>query len=111
MYIYCLLGFSCNNNCVFCATGDGNGDLETQEVIDFLSSRVQTNDIVLFSGGEPTIREDIVSLTELFTALGGKVELLSNARRFAPADAEFTKEIAKAGLKRVHASVFLWAHL
>jgi MoaA/NifB/PqqE/SkfB family radical SAM enzyme len=58
----------------------------------------------LFTGGEPTIREDIVFLTELVSKMGGRVELLSNARRFS--NLRFAQRMAKAGLEKVHASFY-----
>jgi MoaA/NifB/PqqE/SkfB family radical SAM enzyme len=60
---------------------------------------------VLFTGGEPTIRPDIVRLSDLaYREFDARISMLSNARRFC--DDEFTSKMVDSGLSWVGASLY-----
>jgi len=97
--VYVTLDFVCNNDCVMCANTDEerNKDyrLATQEVKDYLTGLgLKDGDIVEFSGGEPTIRKDILELCKYFKEnCKGELAILTNGRRMA--DPAFADEIAR----------------
>lgn len=104
--LHCLLGYSCNNDCLFCATGGNHkSDLSTQEVHDFLTQHLSYRARVLFTGGEPTIRQDVVQLSDFaHREFDAQISMLSNARRFC--DAKFTNRMIDSGLSWVGASLY-----
>lgn len=104
--VYVNLNHSCNNKCKFCANGPQNmGDLTKDEVIAFLDTTLNEDKKVLLSGGEPTVWKDVVELVDYAThSFDAEVYMISNARRFS--DLAFLKQIEKAGLKFVWASLY-----
>ncbi len=102
----CLyLGYSCNQDCIFCAT-DGqegakeHGDLSTEEVINRLNeSEIVYGSNVTYNGGEPMIRKDILYLIRYASDKGAKVSIMSNGTRFH--DFNFALQAVEAGLRRI----------
>jgi len=92
-------GFGCNNNCLFCAQGHKKkfGDKTTAALKGYLSQAAQEGyKAVVFTGGEPTIRPDILELVAFAKALGfTSIQMQSNGRRFA--DLDFCKAMIAAG--------------
>jgi len=91
-------GFLCNNNCKFCVQGDKKhlGNKSTEEIKKILREAAKDCQIVVFTGGEPTIRADIIELVEYAKKLKFKViQIQSNGRMFVYKD--FCKKIIKAG--------------
>lgn len=80
------LGYRCNNNCLHCVVGDRRGqynDRDTQEVKDILcESRGEYNDVVL-TGGEVTIRKDILEIIKYAADLKYIINIQSNGRMFS----------------------------
>jgi len=81
------LGFSCNNRCRFCVQGDKRhrlADLDTAELKKRLDdARTHVNSIV-FTGGEVTLRPDLVELVAYARGLGfGAIQIQTNGRMFA----------------------------
>lgn len=92
------LGFGCNNNCVFCAQSHKRsiGDRDTEKLKSELSSARDRCNEVVFTGGEPTIRKDLLELVSHAKNLGYEIiQIQSNGRMFAYMD--FCKAIVKAG--------------
>ena len=93
------LTFRCQNDCVHCYAG---GPHETPElttaqwksVIDKLSDIGVF--IVTFTGGEPTLREDLPALIHYAQDKGIVTGLISNGRRLK--DETFVKTLEKSGL-------------
>lgn len=81
------VGFSCNNRCIFCVQGDKRhhiGDRTTDEVRAILDERRGAAEGVVFTGGEATIREDLVELVAHARALGYRtIQVQTNGRRLA----------------------------
>lgn len=104
--LYCLLGYSCNNDCLFCATGGNHKpDLATREVRDFMEQHLSYGETVQLTGGEPTIRSDIIDILSFaHHSFGAPIAMLTNARRFC--DREFAHEMADSGLSDVCASLY-----
>lgn len=94
------VGYSCINNCRFCAVADKRklGDKTTQEIkqdiIDAFESGARE---IVFTGGECTIREDIFEIIELAKKTGFlNIQIQSNGRMFS--DKEFYKRTLMAGM-------------
>lgn len=92
-------GFLCNNNCFFCVQGHKKkfGNKETRELKKYLEKSAKEGyKGVVFTGGEPTIRPDIIDLVKHAKKTGFElIQIQSNGRRFAYKD--FCEEIIAAG--------------
>ncbi|MBU1102910.1 radical SAM protein [Patescibacteria group bacterium] len=91
-------GFLCNNNCRFCVQGDEKkkyGNRSTPEIKKILKEAARDCQTIVFTGGEPTIRGDIVELIKYAKGLKFKtIQIQSNGRMFASRD--FCQKIIKA---------------
>ena len=78
------IGFSCNNNCIFCAQAHKRhlGDRTTEELKKDLLSALEDNcNEVVFTGGEPTIRKDIFELVSFARDIGyNLIQIQTNGR-------------------------------
>jgi MoaA/NifB/PqqE/SkfB family radical SAM enzyme len=92
-------GFSCNNNCLFCVQAHKKkfGNKNFDELASFMEESANEGfEGIVFTGGEPTIRPDIVDLVKLAKKLGFKsIQIQTNGRRFAYPD--FCREMIDAG--------------
>ncbi len=89
----------CNCNCKFCVLGDKKGllkDLENKAIKKALNKFNKQCSEVSFTGGEPTLRPDILELIRYARQLGYKVTVNSNGRLYAYKD--FCKKMAAAGV-------------
>ncbi len=98
------VGYSCNERCKFCyyiqTLKDTNKekDLSTQEVKDRIryihSKGIETLE---FTGGEPTIRSDLIELVTFAKKLGFKsISIITNGLRMANPD--YAKACVEAGI-------------
>ncbi|HUW48524.1 MAG TPA: radical SAM protein [Patescibacteria group bacterium] len=100
------LTFRCQNNCIHCYAG---GPHETDElstdqwkqVIDKLHSIGVF--ILTFTGGEPTLREDLPELLLYAENRGAVTGLITNGRRLK--DKSYTEQLEKAGLDFVQVTL------
>ncbi|MFW6383498.1 MAG: DUF362 domain-containing protein [Nanoarchaeota archaeon] len=99
------LGKKCNQSCVFCtAVDDIIKDQPTQRIkenIEFLL-KLGHNRLV-FTGGEPTEREDIEEIIEFASRQGFYVELQTNAINLS--NYEFLKRLIEKGVKQFTVSI------
>ncbi|MFC1867725.1 heme b synthase [Thermodesulfobacteriota bacterium] len=98
---------SCNLNCVHCRAssekGPYQGELGTEkamEVLDQISHLGKP--IIILSGGEPLLREDIFDLARHGSQLGLRMVMATNGTTLTPHIAE---EIKASGIKRVSVSL------
>lgn len=93
------IGFSCNNNCRFCVQAHKKhlGDRTTEELNKEMDKGRETGcEGIVFTGGEPTIRKDIIELVKHAKDVGYRViQIQSNGRMFSYMD--FVKKLIKAG--------------
>ena len=92
------IGYQCNNHCKFCVQGDKRDccrDKTTQEIKVILKNSKADYQEVIFTGGEATIRPDIVELVSCSRNLGYKVHIQTNGRMFAYND--FCKMMVSKG--------------
>ncbi|MFC1728440.1 radical SAM protein [Nanoarchaeota archaeon] len=97
------LGYTCNNNCIHCVIADQRAeciknkipvDVNTEEYKkELITAKQQGYSSVVFTGGEPTIRKDILELLNFADKLGLSIGMQTNGRMFYYED--FTKEVAK----------------
>jgi len=100
------LTFKCQNNCIHCYAGGPHetAELNTsqwKEVIDRLS---QIGIFILtFTGGEPTLREDLPELLQYAQNKGMVTGLITNGRKLK--DKEYVKTLEEAGLDFVQVTL------
>ncbi|MBW1802221.1 MAG: heme b synthase [Deltaproteobacteria bacterium] len=97
----------CNLSCVHCRAsaekGPYPGELDTQKCIEILNQIAAVEKpIVILTGGEPLLREDIFDLARHGNRLGMRMVMATNATIITP---ETTKEIAASGIKRISISI------
>ena len=104
------LTFRCNNDCAHCYAG---GPHETPEMSTGDWKRVIDKCvelgifIITFTGGEPTLREDITDLAMYAQSRGEVTGLVTNGRMLK--DSEYVKKLEKAGLD--FAQITLESHI
>lgn len=93
------IGFQCNNLCRFCVQGDKRKiypNKTDKEVRDILKKNASTSQGVVFTGGEPTIRKELVGWVEYAKNLGYEaIQIQTNGRLFAYKD--YCKTLISAG--------------
>jgi MoaA/NifB/PqqE/SkfB family radical SAM enzyme len=77
------VGYSCNDRCVFCHTEAYRhaGDTATDALIDKVRrASLEGFDMVVFSGGEPTMRKDLFRLSRAARESGVALGFITNGR-------------------------------
>jgi len=79
------VGYACNNNCVFCHSAPHRGhDSSLQQLCQKIdSARRLGAEMVVLSGGEPTIRRDLRQITATIKDCGLQLGLVTNGRMLA----------------------------
>lgn len=88
------VGHSCNNRCIHCFIDHKKigGDLSTQKIKSIIDS-IDEISVIEFTGGEPTIRGDIIELVKYAKDRKHLTRMQTNGNKFD--DRVFTKKIAK----------------
>lgn len=93
------VGFDCNNNCRFCVQADKRswGNKTTEEIEGDLDAAKKTKcKGVVFTGGEPTIRDDIFKIVGYAKRKGFKtIQIQTNGRMLAYMN--FCRKFVEAG--------------
>ena len=101
------LTYRCNNRCLFCRAlprAEIQTDLDTQAAMrKIVRARELGVDMVLFSGGEPTLRRDLFKLIRAVLAMDMKFGLITNARRLAYP--KYFDRLMDAGPSYIHTSL------
>jgi MoaA/NifB/PqqE/SkfB family radical SAM enzyme/SAM-dependent methyltransferase len=99
------VGYACNNNCVFCHSAPHRGlDLSTAELLQRVGWAARAGaDMLVLSGGEPTIRPDLPALASAVAAAGMRLGLVSNGRMLVYR--ELTDHLLACGLDYVYLSL------
>jgi len=96
------LTFRCNNNCLHCYTGGPHEthEMSTEEWMRVIDKCVDLGIFTLtFTGGEPTLREDLPDLLRYAQKRGEVTGLVTNGRILK--DPEYVKTLDEAGLDYV----------
>ncbi len=96
----------CNLSCSFCfaSSGPGGEHLPREEVVELLETVKKGGGPrpIQFSGGEPTVREDLPELVETAVGMGfGHVQVNTNGIRLATEDG-YADDLAAAGVTAVY---------
>ncbi len=101
------LGYTCNNNCFFChsrCVGAQRTDLDTQECERRIKLATEAGaEMVVFSGGEPTIRKDIIRLCGYAVEQGLECGVVTNGRMLSYRG--FAMNLLEAGVRYVLVSL------
>lgn len=92
------ISFKCNNCCKFCVQGSKREfcpDKTSGEIKTILRTSKDNYGEIIFTGGEPTIRADVIELVSYAKNLGYKIQIQTNGRMFAYKD--FCMNMIKAG--------------
>ncbi|MCJ7684603.1 MAG: radical SAM protein, partial [Desulfobacteraceae bacterium] len=97
----------CNLNCVHCRAGSERGpypgELNTTQCLELLAQISEVGKpIVILTGGEPLLREDIFDLARRGTQLGLRMVMATNGTLLTPGIIEKMKS---SGIKRVSISI------
>jgi len=97
------LGYICNNNCSFCVTQNNRAlfkDFDTAKVKDLIRQARENGSIEInFTGGEPTIRQDLLELVDYAREKGFKtIMITTNGRMLSYED--FAQELATRGVNK-----------
>ena len=93
-------GYACNNRCRFCHAQEGSrgAELSTAEVLRRVTLAASRGcDGVVLSGGDPTLRRDLLGLAAAIRDRGLALGLVTNARRLAYRS--FTERLLGLGLR------------
>ncbi len=98
---------SCNLNCVHCRAasdrGPYPGELNTEKCFEILEQiRLVGEPIVILTGGEPLLREDIFDLAERGTRAGLRMVMATNGSLLTP---DLVERLKLSGIKRVSVSI------
>ncbi len=100
------VGYACNNRCVFCHSESFrviHPELTTRDLqARILEVKARGVEMVVFSGGEPTLRSDISELARFAHQQGLKTGFITNGRRFAYPS--FVRDMRACGLRFVYTS-------
>lgn len=98
---------SCNLNCVHCRASSRFGPylqeldtIDAKKVLDQIREVGQP--IIILTGGEPLLREDIFTLADYGTKKGLRIVMGTNGTLITP---DITKKIRDSGIKRVSISL------
>ncbi len=98
---------SCNLNCLHCRAaaerGPYEGELSTEEALAFIDEVVSfSRPVLILTGGEPLMREDVFTLARYATGKGLRVVMATNGTLITP---EIVSRMREAGVKRVSVSI------
>ncbi|MEA3334218.1 MAG: heme b synthase [Pseudomonadota bacterium] len=98
---------SCNLSCIHCRAaaekGPYSGELDTEKAFAFLDTVASfSKPIIILTGGEPMLRDDIYDLAAYGTKLGLRMVLATNGTLV---DQDSIKRMIDSGIKRISVSL------
>ncbi|MFX1260597.1 MAG: PqqD family peptide modification chaperone [Promethearchaeota archaeon] len=102
------LTYRCNNECQFCYAFSPHRETkemttdEVKRIIDIIVNEAHVPSLS-FTGGEPTLREDLFELIAYAREKGLRVNLITNGRRCA--DPNFVQRLVQADLNSAQVSI------
>lgn len=100
------VGYTCNNNCIFCHSKDLRiyPQMDIENIFYKIKEAKELGiEMIVFSGGEVTIREDFFNLAKLVKAWDLKLGLITNGKMFSYDG--FLKETLKYNLEYIYVSL------
>lgn len=104
-----FLGYSCNNNCLFCINSQRRGKIADKTLKDiikeiYLAAKKEKIDIIELIGGETTIRDDFFEIISTAKRLKiPDIVIATNGRAFS--DINFAAKAIESGLTTVIFSI------
>lgn len=103
MRTYLYLSYKCNCNCFFCASDETNvviknNEFTFEEAKDFLLSS-PNREMLVISGGEPTIHDDFLRIVEFAHQQYQHISLLTNGIKFS--DLNYLQDAIDAGIDTI----------
>lgn len=103
-----VIGLSCNSNCIMCSVDSKKKDpaegTTGQVIKDLIKGRQEGYERMEFTGGEPTVRKDIIVLIQKAKELGyTKIGISTNGILLS--DKKFCDRLVKAGLTTITLSL------
>ncbi|HPV05333.1 MAG TPA: radical SAM protein [Myxococcota bacterium] len=99
--------YKCNSRCLFCRASDYREPVADEPAETILKKAMMAKargaGMILFSGGEPTLRRDLFLLAKGVRALGMDFGLITNGAMLA--NREYLDRLLELGLKYVHTSL------
>jgi hypothetical protein len=92
-----VLTYKCNLDCNLCLANANHVDIQDFKFWDL--NRAEDHKIVVLTGGEPTIRNDLPKIIEHLKRRGKKVIIISNGLKLA--DEKYAKLLKNSGLSMV----------
>jgi len=107
-HIVITAGYDCNSNCIMCHVGSkfhSKDNSTTEEIYKLLvEGRKNKANSVEISGGEPTVRKDLVEIVSLANTLGfTTIGISTNGMLLS--DKEYCDKLVKAGLTYITVSL------
>ena len=97
------VGFNCNNRCLFCVQGDKRDhvdDRTPEDIRSILEEHASTMSGVVFTGGEPTLRDDLVEHVRWAKELGfQRIQVQTNGRRVSYLP--YMRALVEAGMSEI----------
>ena len=94
------VGFQCNNRCIFCVQGDKRFTCKNKtdkEIRSILNKMSKDHDEVVFTGGEPTVRKELLDWVNYAREIGyTNIQIQTNGRMFSYIG--FCQALIKAGV-------------
>ena len=103
MRTYLYISYKCNCNCFFCASDKTNvvnfdNEVTLDDAKQFIINSPQ-KDVLIISGGEPTIHKDFLEIVRYGKKFFKQVSLMTNCLKFS--DKDFLRETIDAGVDRI----------
>ncbi len=98
---------NCNLECIHCrasaTNGPYTGELDTDSAFGLIDQIAETaKPIIILTGGEPLLRDDIFEITKYGTSKGFKMVMAPNGTLI---DGKVAKKMADSGIKRISISL------
>jgi len=95
----------CNQNCLFCSNPENFREQSYDDVIKILKSYKRRNiKEVIFTGGEPTLHENLPDLIKAAIDCGLTCRIITNGQKIS--DKQYLHELINAGLRKIHVSFY-----
>jgi MoaA/NifB/PqqE/SkfB family radical SAM enzyme len=106
---YFNITYRCNNDCIFCAADNGNGDNKSElPVTQFENILTEQNicagDRIIINGGEPTVHRNFFDILEKAKAKGGYIDIYTNGVKLSSID--FVKRLSMYAPMLVRIPIF-----